>query len=437
MDLEKDQVIEGETLTHEELDALGEVMNMSMGSSATALSTMLEKQVLITTPKLEMMKVEDVDYSAMEPAVVVKIRYVKGILGTNIMLFRRRDMQVILNLLMGNDNPQSDEDFEFDDMSISAACEVTNQMMGSSATALSKVLDTTVDISTPEAFVTSSENAASQTFTDIEPGTRVVSIAFTLDIEGTMNTNYMSVMPINFAKGIIDHLLPTEEPAPAQEPAPAPEAAVPPVQQAAAPSQPQQPPQQQPAAQPNAAVPPAMNPGMPQQQPMQQPMQGGYMPMPQGYPNQQAMYMQPGMMPPQGYPQPQFYAPQQPQFSGPMGNMVGGEVSPVTVKKAQFPDFTVEDTAEPLNSANMGLLMNVSLDVSVEIGRTKRKIKDISEFGQGTVLELEKQAGAPVDIIVNGQLLAHGDVVVIGDNFGVRITEIVGVKELMDSLTPH
>ena len=100
MDLEKDQVIEGETLTHEELDALGEVMNMSMGSSATALSTMLEKQVLITTPKLEMMKVEDVDYSAMEPAVVVKIRYVKGILGTNIMLFRRGDMQVILNLLM-------------------------------------------------------------------------------------------------------------------------------------------------------------------------------------------------------------------------------------------------------------------------------------------------------------------------------------------------
>ena len=78
--------------------------------------------------------------------------------------------------------------------------------------------------------------------------------------------------------------------------------------------------------------------------------------------------------------------------------------------------------------------MNVNLDVSVEIGRTKRKIKEITEFGQGTVIELEKQAGAPVDIVVNGQLLAHGDVVVIGDNFGVRITEIVGVQNLVDSL---
>lgn len=124
--------------------------------------------------------------------------------------------------------------------------------------------------------------------------------------------------------------------------------------------------------------------------------------------------------------------PHSPSFAGPNGSMLND--SPVNVKRAEFPEFYAPASTDPMSNSSMGLLMNVALDVSVEIGRTKRKIKEITEFGQGTVIELEKQAGAPVDIVVNGQLLAHGDVVVIGDNFGVRITEIVGVKDLMDSL---
>jgi flagellar motor switch protein FliN/FliY len=107
---------------------------------------------------------------------------------------------------------------------------------------------------------------------------------------------------------------------------------------------------------------------------------------------------------------------------------------PVTVRKAQFPDFSEQGKKGQPSSGNIGLLMGVPLEVSIVIGKTKRKIKDILEFGQGTVLELEKQTGAPAEIIVNGQLLAYGDVIVIGDNFGVRITEIVGTKELMESL---
>jgi flagellar motor switch protein FliN/FliY len=184
--------------------------------------------------------------------------------------------------------------------------------------------------------------------------------------------------------------------------------------------------QQMPVPQPQMQQMPVPQPQM-QQMPMQQP-QMQQMPMQQ--PQMQQMPMQPMQQPGYYYPQ----QPQSPNFSGPMGNMVNSPTS-VNVKRAKFPDFSQQDNGvASLNSVNMGMLMNVPLDVSVEIGKTRRPIKEIAEFGQGTVIELEKQAGAPVDIIVNGQLLAHGDVVVIGDNFGVRITEIVGTKELMDSL---
>ncbi len=77
--------------------------------------------------------------------------------------------------------------------------------------------------------------------------------------------------------------------------------------------------------------------------------------------------------------------------------------------------------------------MGVPLNVTVEIGSCVRKVKEILEFTQGTIIELERQAGAPVDIIVNGNLIAKGDVVVIDDNFAVRITEIIKSK-FLDSL---
>ncbi len=132
-------------LSSMELDTIGEILNISMGSAATAVSSMLDKQVVISTPNVLQKKFDSMEYTALEPAMLVSIRYVEGISGTNIMVFRQRDMQIILNLLMGNDDPPSD-DFEFDELSMSAACEVMNQMMGASATALSDFLAMTVNI---------------------------------------------------------------------------------------------------------------------------------------------------------------------------------------------------------------------------------------------------------------------------------------------------
>jgi len=458
------------SLTQDDIDTIGEILNISMGSASTALSAMLDKQVVITPPKVTLEILSAVDYTALEPAILVRIQYVKGISGSNIMLFRQNDMQIILNLLMGTDEPPRD-DFEFDELSMSAACEVMNQMMGSSATALSEVLATTVDISTPDAFVVSNPDVS--TYVDVPLDAEVVAVSFGLIIQDVMSTNFASIMTADLAQRIIKQVTGDQaaEP-PVQQAAPAPAApaqAVPPqaapAQAVPAPAVPAQaapapavPPQAAPApavpaqaAQPQAmpqmqappqaaqAMPGQGVPGMPQM-PAQPPM-GGY----PGYPSmdQQGMMnpymgMPPGYMPypPYPYPMPQAQTPPAQQEGQGMYTGMGVIKQPVNVQAAQFPNFSVQPASAAYNSqsSSMGLLMNVPLDVSVEIGKTKKKIKEILEFGQGTVIELEKQAGAPVEIVVNGQLIARGDVVVIEDNFGVRITEILGMKDLMESL---
>ena len=406
---------EDSQFTTDELDAIGEVMNISMGSAATSLSSMLDRQVVITTPRMNIKPIHDEDYADLEPALVVKIEFIEGVLGTNIMVFRRRDMQIILNLLMGNEDlPDEDDSYEFDELSMSAACEVSNQMMGAAATALSEVFNRSVNISTPDAFVSKTGESINEMVFGSSTVEDMVGISFDLTINGVMNSNFMSVLPASFAKEIINILMdPQKEDEPPVEPKNAkPASTTAPTPQAA-------PQMQQPV--PQAA--PQMQQPVPQAAPQMQQMP------------QMGMPMMPQMMPQNGYYYPPQMMPQQnPSFSGPMGSMM--QEPAVNVKKAKFPDFSQqENSITSLNSINMGMLMNVPLDVSVEIGKTRRPIKEIADFGQGTVIELEKQAGAPVDIIVNGQLLAHGDVVVIGDNFGVRITEIVGTKELMDSLS--
>ncbi|HCM23160.1 MAG TPA: flagellar motor switch protein FliN [Ruminococcaceae bacterium] len=442
----------------DELDAIGEVMNIGMGSAATSLSSMLDRQVVITTPKMNVKPMKDEDYAALEPAMVVKIEFVEGVFGTNIMVFRRRDMQIILNLLMGNDDiPDEDENFEFDDLSMSAACEVANQMMGAAATALSEVFSRSVNISTPEAFVSQKGESINKTVFGKSTVEDMVGVSFNLTINGVMNSNFISMLPTSFAKDIVTILMnanQAEAPSPAQSNLKQTASQQPSEQQQAAPQQPseqqqtvpQQPSEQQQAApqqpseQQQAALqqPPVQQQAVPQQPSEQQqtvPQQPSeqQQDVPQQMPMQQQAVPQQMPMQQGGYSYPQQ---QGPSFSGPMGGMISNQ-SPVGVKKAKFPDFSQQgnNNVAPLNSVNIEMLMNVPLEVSVEIGKTRRPIREIADFGQGTVIELDKQAGAPVDIIVNGQLLAHGDVVVIGDNFGVRITEIVGTKELMDSLS--
>lgn len=375
-----------------EIDAVGEILNISMGSAATAVSELLNAKTWITTPQVKVVKVGELNYDNLEPAICVKIVYVEGITGLNMMVLKQNDVQLILNQLLGNPLV-IDPNFEFDELNISAVSEIMNQMMGASATALSDLLGMKVDISVPTPYII--EKTKFGDLCEMPLDSTVVAVTFKITVDGVMESEFMSVLSLELAKTLSGKMMDkfsapdepetpevetTAQPAPAPAPAPA----------------------ARPAPTPSA---PAPDPNMMYQQPPQGYPQGVYPQPAYGYPNQYAAY---GAYPP--------------------------PVPPVNVQNAQLHQFDAMDFGIPADQKdNLKLLMGVPLEISVEIGTAKRKVKDILEFTQGTIIELERQAGAPVDVVVNGNLIARGDVVVIDDNFAVRITEIVKSK-FMDSL---
>lgn len=396
-----------------EKDAIGEIMNISMGSAATAVSELLNAKVWITTPQVEVCKLREVQVERLEPAVCVKIEYIKGLTGSNLMVLRQDDVQLILNQLMGMPLVVS-KDFEFDELNISAVSEVMNQMMGASATALSDFLGVSIDISTPTPYIF--DKLSLGDLQEFDSDEMVVAINFDLTIDGVIKSEFKSVMSTELAKYIASKMIGEQiaaaeavseqpAPAPAQQPVQAP----PPVQQPAPQTQQPAPQTQQQMPQMQQQMPQMSQQGvMPQGMPQQAMPQQGAMPMGYGYPPQYGY----GYPPQYGYPQPQ----------------------PMNVQNVQLGTFEPQElnlTGDQKD--NLQLLMGVPLEITVEIGSAKRKVKDILEFTQGTIIELERQAGAPVDVVVNGNLIAKGDVVVIDDNFAVRINEIIKSK-FIDSL---
>ena len=462
-----------------EKDAIGEIMNITMGSAATAVSNMLSAKVWITTPTVTVVSAKDLSFPELEPSIMVKIKYIQGVEGQNVLVLKQNDVQLILDQLMGLPLEVTD-DFKFDEMNISAVCEVMNQMMGASATALSEIIDTTIDISTPEAIVQDNGTTVSSLY-DLSENDNVVSIKFNLTIDGVINSEFISVLSLDLAKemakkmmagygGVLEDTAKPAEPAPAPQPA-APAANSTPAAGTAAPDMNMG--MQMPGNMPNNAMPnnampnnampnnmgmqnngmmpnnampnqPMQNMGMPNQQ-MQgnmMGMQGSNMPgnVPGNMPNNMGMQqygydpnMQQnspyGMYPQQmnGQMQPNMYGqPYGQQYNQPYSQPA---VNIQPVKLQNFESNEKSNLTQEQNN-NLNLLMGVPLNVSVEIGSTTKKVKEILEFSQGTIIELERQAGAPVDIIVNGNLIAKGDVVVIDDNFAVRITEIIKSKFL-------
>ena len=398
-----------DTLSSFEIDVIGEILNISMGSAATAVSTMLNRKVIITTPDVEIKQVKDVEYALLEPAMCVEITYIDGITGSNVMILKQSDIKLILDQLMGLE-PTPDENYVFDEISISAACEVMNQMMGSSATALSSFLGRPINISTPVAYVLDSVDLKKSIAKSEED--RVVVVYFDLTIEGITQSKFMSIMQMPLAKEIITQSRLMNEPEP-EIPAELPLH-----------SQPMEHLLQKVYDEPdftNMGAP--VSPVTPSPvQPQMPPMQGYYPPPPQP---QQPAFSHPAAAYAPGY--------QQPAYGYDPTNVMK---QPVDVHGASFQNF--QSLGQPTTEGphtNLDLIMQVPLQVTVEIGKTKKKIKEILEFSQGMVIELEKQAGAPVDIIVNGQLVAKGDVVVIEDNFGVRITEILKNTDFLSGIS--
>lgn len=452
------------------IDALGEMMNISLGSSATAVSNMLDHRVDITTPTVTVVDVKDFSLGNLEPAIGVEIKYVEGLEGSNIMLLKRSDIKVIVDILMGMET--ADEEFELNELTISCVCEVMNQMMGSAATAMSDFLGFRVDISTPVSFELEDLDQFKQEHLP-QGADQIVVVRFFLKIEDALESEFMNVMSVALAKELLKSLgledevsveapgasaapaaqpaaetsnrplsqaeieamlagnsgntggtAPAPEPAPepsnrmmsqeeieamlaggaaAPAPAPAPEpsgggqkmsqaeieamlagmnsepAPAPAPQQAAAPA-----PAPAPQLQPQAPAAQAPMPGMPQMgQPVQMPpfpMPGQDGSFPNGYMGYPPMYY-----PPYPYPYP-------PQAEAAV-QKAAPEPKVIATKPVHMEEMDPMEKLGKEQAQNLELIMEVPLQVTVEIGRARRKVQDILEFAKGSLVVLDKLAG--------------------------------------------
>ena len=350
-------------LSDMEKDAIGEVANISMGSAATTLYSLVNRKVNITTPVVSLAKWNTLTSDYERPCVFIQIKYTKGLDGSNILVLKENDVKVITDLMMGGDGSNTQD--ELGELHLSAISEAMNQMMGASATSLSTMLGEMIDISPPEASkVDITQQVRGQ---DIAPflGGTFVKITFRMQIDDLVDSAIMQLYPVDFAKDLCNNFIKSqmESSEPAPQPAPEPTPAPQPIPQ----------PQMQ----------------MAQPQPVPQPQM-------QQMPQPQMQMAQPQMMPQQS----------------------------VNIQPAQFQNFNMNQPAA-VAPENIGLIMDVPLQVTVELGRTTKSISDILDFAPGTIIELDKIAGEPVDVLVNGKLVARGEVVVIEESFGVRVTEII------------
>ena len=354
-------------------DALGEIGNISMGSAATTLSVLLGHKVSITTPSVSMATMSSIRESYPMPYLIVEVGYTVGIDGNNILAIQASDACIIADLMMGGDGTAPPEDLN--EIHMSAVGEAMNQMMGAVATSLSSMFNKKIDISPPKVNLIDlgSEDKVTELVSSDEP---IVKTSFRMEVDGLIDSEIMQILPLGIATEMVESLMNSgaaeEEaappPPPPPPPAPAPAAAPPP-----------------PPPAPAAAPPPPM--------PQTAPMPAAPMPM---------------------APQPMY---------GQQARVAAG----VPVQPAQFTPLATAPLQ--VNDANIGLILDVPLQVTVELGRTKKSIKDVLELTNGSIVELDKLAGEPVDIHVNGKFLAKGEVVVIDENFGVRITDIVSPEE--------
>lgn len=384
-------VSDGEELTDVEKDAIGEVANISMGSSATTLYSLVNRKVNITTPVVTLATWKNLLDSYEKPCVFIQIKYTQGLDGTNILVLKEHDVKVITDLMMGGDGTNTDG--ELGELHLSAISEAMNQMMGSAATSLSTLLQTVIDISPPEASLFD--------LTEVKDGKEIspflggtfVKIAFRMQIDDLVDSSIMQLYPIDFARKLVETFINTQmgsleesndQAATQPESIPAP---------AAAP--------QNNAGQMNAGANNMTQMNMQQPDPMAMNHMNGMNQM--GNMGMQQMNGM-GMM-------------------NQMGNM-GMPQQNVNVQPAQFQSFS-NDSVGLSGQENIGLIKDVPLEVTVELGRTKKSISEILEFSPGTIIELDRIAGEPIDVLVNGKFVAKGEVVVIEESFGVRITEII------------
>ncbi|MFO7154258.1 MAG: flagellar motor switch phosphatase FliY [Caldicoprobacter oshimai] len=339
-------------LTSAEIDALGEIGNISMGTAATTLSTLIGKKVVITTPEVTITTIQELAKQYPIPFVAAEVQYTEGLEGTNILIIQEKDVKVITDLMMGGDG--TNVEGEITELHLSAIGEVMNQMMGSACTSLSTMFNKSILISPPNTFIM--DFSTDFPYTLFKSDQPIVRINFKMVVEGLIDSYIMQLLPIDFAKELLNNLLGSYE-------------------------------QQSDNQQSNDSSP---------LQGTSQIVQG----------------------------------PTRAQDDTGFSNTP--KAKPINVQPVSFQPLEEKPSSEGKN--NLDLILDVPLQVSVELGRTRKLIKEILELSAGSVIELDKMAGEPVDVLVNGKVIAKGEVVVIDDSFGVRITDIINPAKRISSL---
>lgn len=361
-----------ETLSEDQKDAIGEIANISMGTAATTLFSLVNHKVEISTPVVSFATWDDIVQSYERPCVFIRIAYTMGLDGSNILVLKEKDVKVITDLMMGGDGLNTDG--ELGELHLSAISEAMNQMMGSAATSLSSMLNKKIDISPPIADLIDLQENVDESSIDKFLSGSFVKISFKMEIGDLVDSEIMQLYPFSFAREMCEGVSKNMEMESES------------IMNDTKPQQPQAKTQTQ-----NA---------QPGQQPANTTQMGAAPMMNQQMPGQQ-------MAQPQMVQQQAAYATQ-----------------PVNVQPAQFQSFSAGNLGN-YSPENIGLIMDVPLQVTVELGRTTKSISDILDFSPGKIIELDKLAGEPIDILVNGKNVAKGEVVVIEESFGVRITEII------------
>lgn len=340
---------EGDFLTPEEKDALGEIGNISMGTAATTLFTLLNQKVTITTPRVSEASLPQVFARFDDPCVTINVRYTVGLTGTNLMIVNSRDVKVITDLMLGGDGTNIEGDLN--EMHLSAIGEAMNQMIGSSSTSLSEMMGMKIDISPPVAVFKPVEELT-EDFTGMAPSEKAVIISFAMKVGDLVDSEIMQMMPMEMAKALLGSVMPSfTNPAPILD---------------------------------------------------------------TDYVEEVETMVQ---TPP-------------PRVETKVHNVPGqkkesARISPnVDVKSVQFETFSTNGDYEPYRS-DIEIIRDVPLEITVELGRTRKKISEILDFVSGSIVELDRLVGEPLDILANGKKIAKGEVVVIEENYGIRITEIV------------
>ncbi len=344
-------------LTEEEADAIGEIGNISMGTAATTLFTLLNKKVTITTPKVSETTMEMLATEFEDPSVLINITYKVGIEGVNFLILHEKDVKIITDLMMGGDGTNISN--ELNDLHLSAISEAMNQMIGSSSTSLSEMLGKKIDISPPEAY---HDQISELDYTQfgVTKSDAVVKIAFRMTVGDLIDSEIMQVLPLHVAKQMVSTIINAKK-------TPEPEIAKP-------------------------------SPASAQKQPS-------------------SVQAEEKVSAKNEPPKNQYYYEEdesRPRISNEKVNAV----------PLQFENFDSNSSQMYYNN-DIDLIRDVPLEITVELGKTGKKITEILDFGVGTVIELDRLVGEPLDVLANGKRIAKGEVVVVDENYGIRITDII------------